>query len=96
MASIQMSAVSMKPVARFYNPDPGYLRGLLEKAGLNRTEAARRIGISRVGLNNYLCDTSEPRYRAADYRTQFALECLAESHATTSPQGGNHGAASEN
>lgn len=84
----------MKPDAHHYNPDPRYLRRLLEKANLSRSEAARLIGMSRNGLNNYLCDVSEPRYRAADYRTQFALECLAETHASTdsSPQGGNHGA----
>lgn len=86
----------MKPDAHFHNPDPHYLRGLIEKAGISRTEAARRLGMSRNGLNNYLCETSEPRYRAADYRVQFALECLAESQASTdsSPQGGNHGTAS--
>lgn len=71
----------MKPDARLYNPNPLYLRGLLEKAGISRSEAARLLGMSRNGFNNYLRDESEPLYRAADYRVQFALECLADPQA---------------
>ncbi|MGM7284730.1 helix-turn-helix transcriptional regulator [Pseudomonas guariconensis] len=71
----------MKPDARLHNPDPAYLRGLLEKAAISQSEAARRLGMSRNGLFNYLRDTSEPLYRKADYRVQFALECLANPEA---------------
>jgi len=71
----------MKPDASRHNPDPVYLRGLLEQAGLIRSQAARLIGMSRPGFNNYLRDVSDPRYRAADYRVQFALECLADPQA---------------
>jgi len=82
----------MKPDARHYNPDPRYLQGLLVKAGLSRSAAARAIGMSRTGFNHYLRDESEPLYRKADYRVQFALECLAEPEDSidSSPQGGNH------
>jgi transcriptional regulator with XRE-family HTH domain len=69
----------MKPDARHHNPDPRYLLGLLKQAGLSRSKAARLLGMSRNGFNNYLRDESEPLYRVADYRVQFALECLAEA-----------------
>ncbi|RBB97343.1 XRE family transcriptional regulator [Pseudomonas sp. MWU12-2115] len=83
----------MKPDARHHNPDPRYLRGLLDKAGISRSEAARLIGMSRTGFNHYLRDESEPLYREASYPVQFALECLAEAEASIEsiPQGGNHG-----
>lgn len=86
----------MKPDASRHNPDPVYLRGLLERAGLIRSQAARLLGMSRTGFNNYLRDESDPLYRAADYRTQFALECLAEPQASndSNPQGGSPDAAS--
>jgi len=71
----------VKPDARLHNPDPAYLRGLLEKAAISQSEAARRLGMSRNGFLNYLRDTSEPLYREADYRVQFALECLANPEA---------------
>lgn len=67
----------MKPDARkYHNPDPQYLCGLLKEAGLSRSEAARLLGLSRVGFSNYLRDPSEPLYRVASYPVQFALECL--------------------
>ncbi len=73
----------MKPDARHHNPDPRYLLGLLKQANLSRSQAARLLGMSRNGFNNYLRDESEPLYRVADYRVQFALECLAEGDATS-------------
>lgn len=67
----------MKPDAKYHNPDPVYLRLLIERAGISRREAARLLGMSWTGFRNYLRDQSEPLYRIADYRVQFALECLA-------------------
>lgn len=49
----------------------------MEIAGLSLTEAARLIGMSPNGLRNYLRERSDPLARTADYRVQFALECLA-------------------
>lgn len=69
----------MKPDAANHNPDPRYLRGLIEQAGISQRKAARLIGMSWTGFGNYLRDESEPLYRVADYRVQFALECLATS-----------------
>nr|WP_260412806.1 hypothetical protein [Pseudomonas cichorii] len=67
----------MKPDAKHHNPDPSYLRSLIDKAGVSRREASRLLGLSWPGFRNYLRDESEPLYRKADYRVQFALECLA-------------------
>lgn len=69
----------MKPDAKFHNPDPDYLRSLVDQAGVSRREASRLLGLSWPGFRNYLRDRSDPLYRTADYRVQFALECLASS-----------------
>lgn len=63
----------MQPNAETHNPDPAYLRSLLERAGLSQREAARRIGISERVMRYYLAGDRE-----APYPTQFALERLAE------------------
>jgi hypothetical protein len=67
----------LKPDAKLHNPDPCYLISLIDRAGVSRREAARLLGLSWTGFRNYLRDRSEPLYRTADYRVQFALECLA-------------------
>ncbi|MWK56911.1 hypothetical protein GO594_13070 [Pseudomonas otitidis] len=68
----------MKPDASNHNPDPRYLRGLIDQAGISQREAAQLIGMSWAGFRNYLRDESHRLYRVADYRVQFALECLAQ------------------
>ena len=67
----------MKPNASNHNPDPRYLRGLLEKAGLTQRQAAQLLGISDRVMRYYLSDEASESYRAAPYPIQFALECLA-------------------
>lgn len=67
----------MKPDASLHNPDPRYLRGLLEKAGLTQRQAAQLLGISDRVMRYYLSDEASDSYRAAPYPVQFALECLA-------------------
>lgn len=67
----------MKPDASLHNPDPRYLRGLLEQAGLTQRQAAQLLGISDRVMRYYLSDETGESYRAAPYPVQFALECLA-------------------
>lgn len=67
----------MKPEASRHNPDPRYLRGLLEKAGLTQRQAAQLLGISDRVMRYYLSAETSDSYRAAPYPVQFALECLA-------------------
>lgn len=68
----------MKPDASKHNPDPRYLLSLIERSGVSQRRAAALIGMSWTGFRNYLRDETDPLYRVADYRVQFALECLAE------------------
>lgn len=69
----------MTPDATRHNPDPAYLRGLLDKAGLSQSEAARLIGIDPRTMRSYLSDSATvARSSRAPYSVQFALESLAK------------------
>jgi len=65
------------PNIETYNPDPSYLRALIERAGLSQNEAARTIGIGERVMRKYL-RLPEPESQAP-YPVQFALECLPEA-----------------
>jgi len=69
----------MKPDSSLHNPDPRYLRGLLEQAGISQREAARLLGITDRSMRYYLSDETSTSWRSAPYPVQFALECLAAS-----------------
>lgn len=66
----------MKPNASLHNPDPRYLRGLLEQAGISQRDAARAIGIGERAIRYYLAPVDSVGYRAAPYPVQYALEQL--------------------
>lgn len=61
-----------RPDAALHNPDPDYLRSLLQRAEVSQRAAARKIGISERVMRYYLAGERE-----APYPVQFALECLA-------------------
>lgn len=67
----------MTPDATRHNPDPLYLRQLLQAAGLNQQQAAERLGITSRAVRYYLSDADSAGYRPAPYLVQFALERLA-------------------
>lgn len=67
----------MKPDASLHNPDPRYLRGLLDQAGLSQRKAAELMGVTDRMMRYYLADEGSEQHRAAPYLVQFALECLA-------------------
>ena len=67
-----------KPDASQHNPDPRYLRGLLERAGVSQRQAAQLLGISERVMRYYLSDEASASFRPAPYPVQFALECLAQ------------------
>lgn len=67
----------MTPSANNHNPDPRYLRGLIEQAGISQRKAAQLLGISERVMRYYLSDVTSESYRPAPYTVQFALECLA-------------------
>lgn len=68
----------MKPDASTHNPDPHYLRGLLDKAGLSQRSASRCLGIPERTMRYYLAEEGAKESRSAPYTVQFALECLAQ------------------
>lgn len=68
----------MKPDISKYNPDPTYIRALLEKAGLSQRKTAHILGISERMMRYYLVRTDNPNYRPMPYTVQFAIECLAD------------------
>jgi hypothetical protein len=65
------------PDASNHNPDPRYLRGLLEQAGLTQRRAADLLGITDRAMRYYTSSIDSVGYRAAPYTVQYALECLA-------------------
>ena len=67
----------MKPDADNHNPDPDYLRGLVERAGLSQREAAERVGVSDRMMRYYLAYGDENR--PCPYSVQFVLESLAKN-----------------
>lgn len=66
----------MKPNAAKHNPDPAYLRELIERAGLSQREAAARVGVTDRTMRYYL-STEPESWKPAPYAVQFALEQLA-------------------
>ena len=63
----------MIPDATKHNPDPQYLRDLLELAGLSQRGAAAIIGIPERTFRDYLNGNNASE---ASYPVQFALESL--------------------
>ncbi|SDK41238.1 hypothetical protein SAMN05216189_103747 [Pseudomonas delhiensis] len=76
---LQQRSTVRKPDASNHNPNPRYLRGLVERSGKSQRQAAELLGLSWEGFRNYLRDESHPLHRSAPYTVQFALECLAEA-----------------
>jgi len=76
--------VMAKPDApKHYNPDPTYLRELLEHAGLTQAEAALRLGISARTMRAYLASPERQDGQGnvtkrveCPYTVQYALEQL--------------------
>jgi transcriptional regulator with XRE-family HTH domain len=65
----------MKPNPENYNPDPDYLRALIEKTGLSQNKVAESIGIPSRTFRDYLNGNHKSK---APYPVQFALESLAQ------------------
>jgi hypothetical protein len=69
----------MKPDSNNYNPNPLYLRELLDKADISQLEAARILRIESRTFRYYLADPKMSKHVDAPYVVQFALECLANN-----------------
>lgn len=60
-----------------HNPEPAYLRELINAAGISQRAAARLLGVSERMMRYYLIDADADGHRPAPYIVQFALEALA-------------------
>ena len=68
----------MKPNALDnYNPNPDYLRSLIEQASLTQTGAAKLVGVDPRTMRRYLAFTDSKNYIKAPYAVQYCLERLA-------------------
>lgn len=71
----------MTPNAQNFNPDPAYLRGLIEKAGISQREAARRLGISERHMRAFLANPATTKSaQQVSYPVQYCLEILAATN----------------
>lgn len=60
-----------------YNPDPAYLRGLIDKIGLSQQKIAALLQVPPSVFRKYITHTHNKSYQQIKYRTQLALEYLA-------------------
>lgn len=67
-----------QPNPATYNPDPDYLKGLIDASGLKQKEAAELIDLSPRMLRYYLGEAGTSKHHDCPYLVQFALECLAD------------------
>ena len=67
-----------KPDIENHNPDPQYLRALIDKSGLSQRECARRLGISPRALRQYITHEYNATYTPVLYVVQYGLEGLAK------------------
>ncbi len=67
-----MVSQMQKPNAADHNPDPAYMRSLVEASGLSQVKAAQQIGVTDRTMRAWLAgDQSFP------YTAQYAMEQLA-------------------
>lgn len=68
----------MKPNVKLHNPDPNYIRGLIEKSGLDHDALSKRLGICTRSIRLYVADLDVKTRRDTPYCIQYALEQLAK------------------
>lgn len=61
-----------------HNPDPAYLRGLIEKIELSQRKIAALLGIDERTFRMYLANRKAKNILDCPYVVQFCLEWLAE------------------
>ena len=67
----QAQVLAMRPNPDKHNPDPAYIKSLLERANLSPLKAGRAIGLGERIIYYYL-----DGQRTCPYPVQFCLECL--------------------
>lgn len=80
MNTTTMTNVPLPDVSR-HTSDPGYLKALIDRAGLAQTEVGKALGIPERTIQRYVKDS-----RKAPYVAQYAIECytahVRASHVT--------------
>lgn len=66
------------PDAARHNPDPDYLRSLIENSGLSQAKCAALIGVDLRLLKRYLQRDRGDGSAVCRYPVQYCLEALAE------------------
>jgi len=60
------------PNAEYHDPDPDYMRSLVEESGLSQRKAAAQIGVDERTMRSWISGD-----RAFPYSAQFTMEQLA-------------------
>lgn len=69
----------MTPDSARHNPDPQYLRELIDQAGLSQRGIARLLGLHERTFRQYITSRENATYLECPYPVQFALEVLARA-----------------
>ena len=64
----------MRPDVSRHNPDPTYVRSLIDDIGLPQRQIARILGVDETLFRKYITHTHNASYRECPYLVQFALE----------------------
>ncbi len=67
----------MIPNIKKHNPNPKYLRGLIDETGLPQRAIARQLGVSERIFRQYITHTDNQSYIECPYPVQFSLERLS-------------------
>lgn len=65
---------------KHHNPDPDYIRALIAKTGLQHTELAPLLGLTRQTLGRHIESLDSKTYTPIKYPTQVCLEILARQN----------------
>lgn len=59
-----------------HNPEPAYLRGLIDKIGISQRGIAKILQITPQIFRMYITDKSNLSYKECPYKVQLCLEYL--------------------
>ena len=75
---IDLRSLPPVPNKSFYNPDPDYIRALIEATGLSQRAVAEQIGVSERMIRYYVTrHRDDTKGQKVTYVAQYAIERLA-------------------
>jgi len=69
----------MTPNAKLHNPDPAYLRKLIEIIGMAQEDIAAKMGVNNRLFRMYIANRKAKSAQTCTYPVQFCLEAMANS-----------------